>query len=77
MEKNGFIEVIPSTVDKRFKQVVLTTSGKEKVPILLQCKTDIEQYFLKGISCEEFEVVHKVITQLKQNMNEYKGDKNA
>ncbi|WP_449454179.1 MarR family winged helix-turn-helix transcriptional regulator, partial [Streptococcus suis] len=38
MEKNGFIEVIASNTDKRCKQVVLTSAGKAKLPVLKECR---------------------------------------
>lgn len=77
MEKNGFIEVIPSKVDKRYKQIVLSAEGKAKIPVLQECRMDIEHYFLKDISKEDMKTVGKVIMQLRKNMKHYKGDKNA
>lgn len=77
MEKNGFIEVVPSKIDKRYKQVILTAAGKSKIPVLQECRLDIENYFLKDISKDDMRTVGKVLMQLKKNMNEYKGDKNA
>lgn len=77
MEKNGFIEVVPSIADKRFKQVVLTEVGKEKIPLLHECRKAIENYFFKEISKDDFMTVKHVIDQLKLNIAEYKGEKNA
>ncbi|EHI70977.1 MarR family winged helix-turn-helix transcriptional regulator [Streptococcus ictaluri] len=77
MEKNGFIEVIPSTVDKRCKQVVLTEAGRGKLPVLQECRRDIENYFFKEITREELLTVKKVVQQLKHNMMTYKGDTDA
>ncbi|MGT2958377.1 MarR family transcriptional regulator [Streptococcus bovimastitidis] len=72
MEKNGFIEVFPSQTDKRYKQVIMTQKGEDKLPLLQECRKDIENYFFKEITHEEFQVVRKVIDQLKQNMLDYK-----
>lgn len=77
MEKNGFIEVVPSKTDKRFKQVILTEAGKDKIPMLQECRMAIENYFFKEISKEELMTVKHVIDQLNQNVAEYKGEKNA
>ncbi|VTS13603.1 MarR family transcriptional regulator [Streptococcus pseudoporcinus] len=78
MEKNGFIKVIPSQTDKRYKQVVMAEKGVEKLPLLQECRKDVENYFFKEISMEEFCVVRKVIDQLKQNMLDYKkGEEDA
>lgn len=72
MEKNGFIDIIPSQTDKRYKQVVITDKGLEKLPLVQECRRDIENYFFKEITREEFLTVRKVIDQLKQNMLDYK-----
>ncbi|MGT2935632.1 MarR family winged helix-turn-helix transcriptional regulator [Streptococcus castoreus] len=77
MEKNGFIKVIPSHADKRYKQVVLAQAGRDKLPLLQECRKDVEQYFFKEITQEELLTVKKVIQQLKENMLSYKGDNNA
>ncbi|WP_332058020.1 MarR family winged helix-turn-helix transcriptional regulator [Streptococcus canis] len=75
MVKNGFIQVLPS--DKRYKQIVLAQAGKDKLPLLQECRKDIEHYFFKEITREELLTVKKVIQQLKQNMLTYKGENNA
>ena len=67
MVKNGFIKVLPSQVDKRYKQL----------PLLQECRKDIEHYFFKEITREELLTVKKVIQQLKQNMLTYKGENDA
>ncbi|HGK7907865.1 TPA: MarR family winged helix-turn-helix transcriptional regulator, partial [Streptococcus pyogenes] len=77
MVKNGFINVMPSQVDKRYKQVVLAQVGRDKLPLLRECRKDIEHYFLKEITKEELLTAKKVIEQLKQNMLTYKGDNDA
>ncbi|MGT2934111.1 MarR family winged helix-turn-helix transcriptional regulator [Streptococcus catagoni] len=77
MEKNTFIEVVPSKVDKRYKQVILTNEGQSKIPLLQECRRGIEKHFLKNISEEEFQTVRKVIQQLKENMKEYRGERDA
>ncbi|GFG42002.1 MarR family winged helix-turn-helix transcriptional regulator [Streptococcus canis] len=77
MVKNGFIQVLPSQADKRYKQIVLAQAGKDKLPLLQECRKDIEHYFFKEITREELLIVKKVIQQLKQNMLTYKGENNA
>lgn len=77
MVKNGFIKVLPSQVDKRYKQVILAKAGREKLPLLQECRKDIEHYFFKEITREELLTVKKVIQQLKQNMLTYKGENDA
>ncbi|KGR72709.1 MarR family winged helix-turn-helix transcriptional regulator [Streptococcus phocae subsp. phocae] len=73
MEKNGFIQVIASREDKRYKQVVLTESGRQKIPLLKECRAAMEGYFLKDITKKDLDTVKAVITQLKQNIQMYKG----
>ncbi|KHD45026.1 MarR family winged helix-turn-helix transcriptional regulator [Streptococcus hongkongensis] len=77
MEKNGFIQVVPSKEDKRYKQVILTEAGKEKIPLLQECRKAIENHFFKEISKEDIMTVKHVVNQLKQNIAEYKGEKNV
>lgn len=77
MVKNGFIKVLPSQVDKRYKQVILAKARREKLPLLQECRKDIEHYFFKEITREELLTVKKVIQQLKQNMLTYKGENDA
>ncbi|HGO5802996.1 MarR family winged helix-turn-helix transcriptional regulator [Streptococcus equi] len=77
MEKNGFIRVVASATDKRCKQIVLTSAGRAKLPVLKECRRDIERYFFKEISREELLTVKKVIDQLKENIRAYKGDTDA
>lgn len=76
MKKNEFIDIIPSKTDRRFKQVVITKKGRDKLPLLQECRQDIEHYFFKEISRQDFQIVRKVINQLKQNMIDYKKGEN-
>ncbi|MGT2887982.1 MarR family transcriptional regulator [Streptococcus didelphis] len=77
MEKNGFITIKHSLVDKRYKQVVMTKEGAEKIPLLQECRKDIENYFFKDITKEELLTIKKVVNQLNYNMLHFKGDKDA
>ncbi|MFM1586902.1 MarR family winged helix-turn-helix transcriptional regulator [Streptococcus mutans] len=68
MEKNGFISVIPSRKDRRYKQIVLTPLGQEKAGKITVFLTDLKKLFLKDISQEDLSVARKVFKQIKQNL---------
>ncbi|MCB5012966.1 MarR family winged helix-turn-helix transcriptional regulator, partial [Streptococcus mutans] len=68
MEKNGFISVIPSRKDRRYKQIVLTPLGQEKAGKITVFLTDLKKLLLKDISQEDLSVARKVFKQIKQNL---------
>lgn len=68
MEKNGFIEVIPSKEDKRFKQVVLTRLGLEKAQKTHDFHETIRLKVLDGISKEELATAEAVFKKMKKNL---------
>lgn len=77
MVKNAFIEVIPSEVDRRCKQVVLTSKGLEKIQPLKAFHEEMSQQIFQGISWEELKLVHRVIQQLQENILNYMGGKDV
>ncbi|HHK5595850.1 MarR family winged helix-turn-helix transcriptional regulator [Streptococcus mutans] len=68
MGKNGFISVIPSRKDRRYKQIVLTPLGQEKAGKITVFLTDLKKLLLKDISQEDLSVARKVFKQIKQNL---------
>lgn len=68
MEKNGFVQVIPSEQDKRYKQVVLTKLGREKAGKIRAFHDSIHSLVLEGISQEDLAIAQKVILQIKKNL---------
>ena len=68
MEKNGFISVIPSRKDRRYKQIVLPPIGQEKAGKITVFLTDLKKLLLKDISQEDLSVARKVFKQIKQNL---------
>lgn len=77
MERNGFITVIPSKEDKRYKQVILTECGKQKVKPLEGFHEDMKKYLFKDISFEDLKTMDRVTKQLELNILKYKGEKDA
>ena len=49
MVKNGFIQVLPSQADKRYKQIVLAQAGKDKLPLLQECRRILNIIFLRKL----------------------------
>lgn len=68
MERNGFIEVIPSEKDKRFKQVVLTELSLEKARKMHAFHEAIQKKVLAGISKEDLAVAQAVFMKIKENL---------
>ncbi|MBL6537979.1 winged helix-turn-helix transcriptional regulator [Streptococcus suis] len=72
MEKNGFIQVLPSQVDRRYKQVVLTEKGQSKICHLKAFHEEMHRSLFQGIQKEEFQLIKQVADQLKENIRNYK-----
>ncbi|HEL1951239.1 TPA: winged helix-turn-helix transcriptional regulator [Streptococcus suis] len=72
MEKNGFIQVLPSQVDKRYKQLVLTEKGQSKISRLEAFHEEMHRSLFQGIQKEEFHQIKQVANQLKENIQRYK-----
>lgn len=68
MEKNGYIKVVPSEVDKRYKRVVLTELGKAKSKDIDAFHEAIHKQILKGISREELELSMSVFDRILKNL---------
>lgn len=77
MEKNGFIQVLPSQVDKRYKQLVLTEKGQGKIGHLKAFHDEMHHSLFWGIQKEDFDLVRQVADQLKENIQHYKEKKHV
>ncbi|MGT2829375.1 MarR family winged helix-turn-helix transcriptional regulator [Streptococcus hillyeri] len=75
MEKNGFIEIIPSKIDKRYKQVVLTVLGRDKVGHLGEFHQELHNSLFQNIEREDFKTVLQWAEQLKVNIENYKNQR--
>lgn len=75
MEKNGFIVVEASRVDKRKKIVRMSDAAKEKSQKMSDFWGKVRQQLLVGIAEEDLAVFSKVIRQLHHNLEriEQKG----
>ena len=72
MEKNGFIQIVPSRLDKRYKQVALTKLGLDKLEPLMSWHLEMAGTLFKGIPKEDFKSMIRIIEQLKENIKQYK-----
>ncbi|NQM38634.1 MarR family transcriptional regulator [Streptococcus suis] len=77
MEKNDFIQVIPSKQDKRYKQIILTANGQEKVSRLDDFHQELHQSLFNKITKEDFQLVKQWAHQLSENIKEYKEKHNV
>lgn len=70
MEKNGFVSVIQSQEDKRYKQLVLTQLGLEKAGVLEAFFEEVRGQLLQGIAKEDLEATKRVVRQIRANLEE-------
>ncbi|MEW4355241.1 MarR family winged helix-turn-helix transcriptional regulator [Streptococcus pneumoniae] len=68
MEKNGFIVVEPSKVDKRKKIVRMSDDAKEKSQKMSDFWSELRKQLLVGIREEDLAVFSKVVQELYQNL---------
>lgn len=69
MEKNQFIQVLPSKTDRRYKQVVLTELGKAKAHDVKAFHQTLQTKIFDGLSPDELAVSKRVFKQIKENLN--------
>lgn len=77
MEKNGFIQIVASSKDRRCKQLVVTSLGQEKVAPLRAFHEEMMKTIFQGISYQDMELVRRMIAQLQENIERYKGENHA
>lgn len=68
MEKNGFIQVVPSKEDKRYKQVVLTELGKTKTQNIQDFHDEMHKQILAGVNREDLEASFRVFSRISKNL---------
>ena len=72
MEKNGFVELVISDKDKRYKYVHLTDLGKKKAQDVGHFLEAIHQQLLDGVSKEDSETAFRVCLQIRKNLEKNK-----
>ena len=72
MEKNGFVELVTSDKDKRYKYVHLTDLGKKKARDVKHFREAIHEQLLEGISKEDAETAFRVFHQIRMNLEKNK-----
>lgn len=77
MEKNGFIQILSSETDKRYKQVVMTDLGRSKLAPLKLWHDDMVAQLFSNIPWEDFQAVKRVSEQLEKNIKRYKEKKHV
>lgn len=69
LEAKGFIEVIPSSKDKRYKQLKTTSKGESHFLQVKKTLEDTEAQMLKGIASEDIEKVRQVVKCMIDNVS--------
>ena len=65
MEKEGLVTQKSSELDKRYKELYLTSKGKELCNYIVSENAKYVDYVLHGISNEEIKIFEKIIKTIK------------
>lgn len=68
MEKNKFVEVIPSKKDKRCKQVVLSKKGLEKSQQIEDFHIEMNNCIFRDISPKDLRTALRVFNKIQKNL---------
>ena len=68
MEKNGFIQVVSSKEDKRYKQVVLSELGKSKAQDIQDFHDEMHRQILAGVDHEDLKISFRVFDRILKNL---------
>jgi DNA-binding MarR family transcriptional regulator len=72
MQREGFLEIIPSQKDGRKKRVCLTEKGKNSIKPLVEILGGINSHMTVDISEEEQKMMMKYLNRVIQNLEEIK-----
>jgi Transcriptional regulators len=68
MEKDGFVQRIKDTKDRRITYVTLTEKGRERVLEILPLGEEMSGAFAQNLSHEEIEALYKILVKLAGNV---------
>lgn len=71
MHKKGFVKTIPSTSDRRAKELYLTESGERLYQLLLQINRLWIDYALDGLSEDEVKTFCRILDKISMRAKEY------
>jgi len=72
MQREGYLEIIPSQKDGRKKRICLTEKGKDTIQPLLTILGGINSHMTIDISEEEQKIMMKILNRMIQNLEEIK-----
>jgi DNA-binding MarR family transcriptional regulator len=64
MNKKGYVKVVQSTIDKRAKELYLTSTGKELYQFLQKINSQWMDSVLEGLSAEQVEAFGQTIDKI-------------
>ncbi|HEO8419134.1 MarR family winged helix-turn-helix transcriptional regulator [Niallia sp. FSL W8-0635] len=76
MQKKGFVRVVPSSLDKREKELYLTASGERLFQSLQKINKLWIDYTLDGLNHEEVETFCKVLDKISNRARDFSYDEN-
>ncbi len=77
MEKNGFVEKVPSKTDRRVMVVTLTDEGNEKYSLAMEKFLELDRIVFEGLDDEEMAVFAKVLEKIRSNISSDYSDINS
>ena len=69
MARDGLIQRVENTADRRMKYVMLSDSGRAKAIELYPLGKEFSDLLLKGVSDEEVAIFQQVLRKMLQNIN--------
>jgi len=69
MEKNGFVEKIPSETDRRVMVVTLTPKGNKTYSEAMEKFSDLDRKVFAGMDDEEMAVLAKALEKIRNNIS--------
>ncbi len=81
MEKNGFVEKVPSETDRRVMVVTLTEEGGEIYSEAMKRFEELDRKIFEGLDEEEMAVLSKALEKIRNNISKdysamYNGSRN-
>ncbi|MEK4426239.1 MarR family winged helix-turn-helix transcriptional regulator [Solibacillus sp. FSL K6-1523] len=70
LTKINLIEIHPSTIDRRKKNIQITTKGQQTYEVLQQRITQLEERLVYGFSQDELEITHRTLQTIRHRLLE-------
>ncbi|WP_182915390.1 MarR family winged helix-turn-helix transcriptional regulator [Rhodopseudomonas palustris] len=69
MERHGFVKIKPDPNDGRSTRIFLTRAGRQVGDRMLPMVKGINDFVLKGISADEFDMLRNILRKMRANID--------